>query len=145
MDVRQLESIVPSLQEPDFGPDETKRWLPSAIQSKLDHLADSEPFETYIITLIGRPDEDSTELVATFSSDVDACAAARRLMRHGQHATITAGARLVGQVSLAHVSPQIEASSPSTQQAQIDSGCERLDLKPQTGFAPWMERWLRRA
>jgi hypothetical protein len=59
----------------------------------------------YAIQLTDMKGNTLTDHVGGFGSDIEACAAARRLLRPGQRATIMAGQRLVGRVSLAVLLP----------------------------------------
>ncbi len=148
-EARPLEPVCPAPCEPVPRPDETKNLLPYRVQTRAAQQDDNAPATGYAISLTDAAGHAVRLHVAPFGSDIEACAAARRLMRPGERAIIMSAYGLVGQVSLALVGVQTatfaETRTPSVMPPAGDSAPDSTTRTFSAGLASWVERWFGRA
>jgi hypothetical protein len=101
----------------------------------------------YTISIMDMSGNFLAEQVGVFSSDADACTAARKLLRPGDRAIIVAGQNIIGRFSLAVTPPQAApfAEAPVHQlPMQFSFTCQprRRGHQISNQIHAWVRDWL---
>jgi hypothetical protein len=99
----------------------------------------------YTISIVDMSGNLLSEQLGVFSSDTDACTAARGLLRPGDRAIIMAGQKIVGRFSLAaipHQAASIAVEPNPTPMHLVSCQGKREGLQIASRTRAWFRDWL---